>query len=105
MNDGVNPLQPSHIECTGPCGRGERHNDEFALTGRSAIAVAVVGFQRGSRYRSGVGLIAGSTARVRPPSASALTATMFFPRSRSASTAGHAYRHSDENGFATASVS
>ena len=30
-----------------------------------------------SRYRSGVGLIAGSTARVRRTSASALTATMF----------------------------
>ena len=37
MKDGVNPLQPSHIECTGPCDRGERHYDEFALAGRSAL--------------------------------------------------------------------
>ena len=50
---------------------------------RSAIAVAVVGLQRGSRYRSGVGLIAGSTARVRPTSASAFTATMFSRDRRS----------------------
>src|SRR6478609_7290066 len=78
MRDGVNPLQPSHIECNGPCDRGERHYDEFALAGRSAIAVAVVGLQRGSRHRSGLGLIAGSTAGVRHTSASALmTATMF----------------------------
>ena len=77
MKDGVNPLRPSHIECIGPCDRGERHYDEFALAGRSAIAVAVVGLQRGSRCRRRVGLIAGSTARVRPTSASALTATMF----------------------------
>ena len=48
MKDGVNPVRPSHIECTGPCDRGERHyEDEFALAGRSAIAVAVVGLQRG----------------------------------------------------------
>src|SRR6478672_13379067 len=33
MKDGVNPLRPSHIECTGPCDRGERHYDEFALAG------------------------------------------------------------------------
>jgi len=78
MKDGVNPLRPSHIECTGPCDRGERHyEDEFALAGRSAIAVAVAGLQRGSRHRSGVGLLAGSTARVRRTSTSALTATMF----------------------------
>ena len=31
MKDGVNPLWPSHIECTGPCDRGERHYDGFAL--------------------------------------------------------------------------
>ena len=61
MKDGVNPLRPRHIECNGPCDRGERHYDEFALAGRSAIAVAVVGLQRGSRHRSGLGLIAGST--------------------------------------------
>src|ERR1700737_572911 len=77
MKDGVNPLRPRHIECTGPCDRGERHYDEFALAGRSAIAVAVVGLQRGSGYRSGVELIAGSTARVRRTSASALTASCF----------------------------
>jgi hypothetical protein len=33
------------------------------------------GSREGGRYRSGVGLIAGSTARVRRTSASALTAT------------------------------
>ena len=76
MKDGVNPLRPSNIECNGPC--GERHYDEFALAGRSAIVVAVVGLQRGSRHRSGVGLITGSTARVRHTSASALTTTMFL---------------------------
>ena len=72
---------------------------------RSAIAVAVVGLQRGSRYRSGVGLIAGSTARVRRTSASALTATMFSRDRSRLPTAGRAYRHSDENGSATAGVS
>ena len=54
------------------------YEDEFALAGRSAIAVAVVGLQRGSRHRTGVGLLAGSTARVRRTSASALTTTMFL---------------------------
>src|SRR4029077_10964807 len=120
MKDGVNPLRPSHIECTGPCDRGERHYDEFALAGRSTIAVAVVGLQRGSRYRSGVGLIAGSTARVRRTSASALTCNHVFPRSRSASdswprvttptvelvgAAAAVYRHSDDHGSASAAVS
>ena len=80
MKDGVNPLRPSHIERTGPCDRGERHY-ECALAGRSAIAVAVVGLQRGSRYRSGVGLSSWSAQ----PAA--------------------VYRHSDENGSATAAVS
>src|SRR6476660_2321523 len=94
MKDGVNPLRPSHIECTGPCDRGERH--EFALAGRSATAVAVVALQRGSRYRSGVGLIAGSTARVRRTSGSALTATMFSRDRGRLPTAGRGYRHSDD---------
>jgi hypothetical protein len=79
--------------------------DEFALAGRSATAVAVVGLQRGSRYRSGAELIAGSTARVRRTSASALTATMFSRDRGRLPTAGRAYRHSDENGSATAGVS
>ena len=105
MKDGVNPSRPSHIECTGPGDGGERHYDEFALAGRSAIVVAVVGLQRGSRHRSGVGLITGSTARVRHTSASALTATMFSHDRGRLPTAGRAYRHSDENGSATAGVS
>src|SRR6478736_7167261 len=96
MKDGVNPLRPSYIECTDPCDRGERHYDEFALAGRSAIAIAVVGLQRGSRYRRRAGLIAGSTARVRRTSASALTATMFSRDRGRLPTAGRAYRHSDD---------
>src|SRR6476619_5192263 len=105
MKDDVNPLRPSHIECIGPCDKGERHYAEFALAGRSAIAVAVAGLQRGSRYRSGVGLLAGSTARVRRTSASALTATMVSRDRGRLPTAGRAYRHNDENGSATADVS
>src|SRR6185312_13715760 len=81
------------------------HEDEYALAGRSAIAVAVVGLQRGSRYRTGVGLLAGSTARVRRTSTSALTATMFSRDRGRLPTAGRAYRHNDENGSATARVS
>src|SRR6185503_11748873 len=92
MKDGVNPLRPSHIACNGPGHRGERHYDEFALAGRSAIAVAVIGLQRGSRHRSGVGLIAGNTARGHT-SASALTATMFSRDRGRLPTAGRAYRH------------
>ena len=68
------------------------------------IAVAVVGLQRGSRYRTGVGLLAGNTARVRRTSTSALTATMFSRDRGRLPTAGRAYRHSDENGSATAGV-
>ena len=105
MKDDVNSLRPSYIECIGPCDRGERHYAEFALAGRSAIAIAVVGLQRGSRYRRRAGLIAGSTARVRHTSASALTATMFSHDRGRLPTAGRAYRHSDENGSATAGVS
>ena len=78
---------------------------EFALAGRSTIAVAVVGLQRGSRHRSGLGLLAGSTARVRRTSASALTATMVSRDRGRLPTAGRAYRHGDENGSATAGVS
>jgi hypothetical protein len=80
----------------------------------------VLGLQRGSRYRSGLGLIAGSTARAGRTSASALTATMVSRDRGSASDSGPrvttptgelvgaaaaVYRRNDETGSATAGVS
>ena len=87
MKDGVNSLRPSHIECTGPCDRGERHYDEFALAGRSAIAVAVVGLQRGSRHRA-VRAYRWQYSAGEAYERIGVDCDHVFPRSRSASDSG-----------------
>ena len=120
MKDGVNPLRPSHIECTGPCDRGERHYDEFALAGRSAIAVAVVGLQRGQSVPERCRAYRWQYSAGEAYERIGVDCDHVFPRSRSASDSGPrvttptvelvgaaaaVYRHSDENGSATAGVS
>jgi len=105
MKDGVNPLRPSHIECTGPStGENVTMRTNLPSQGDPQL-LSRWSDPEGSRYRSGVGLIAGSTARVRRTSASALTATMFSRDRGRLPTAGRAYRRSDENGYATAGLS
>ena len=88
MKDGVNPLRPSHIECTGPCDMGERHYDEFALAGRSAIAVAVVGLQSGSRVPQRCRAYRWQYSAGEAYERIGVDCDHVFPRSRSASDSG-----------------
>ena len=91
MKDGVNPLRPSHIECTGPS-TGENvtmrtnlpSQGDPQLLSRWSDSRAAVG------TAAGVELLAGNTARVRRTSASALTATMFSRDRGRLPTAGRA---------------
>ena len=88
MKNGVNPLRSSHIECIGPCDRGERHYDECALAGRSAIAVAVVGLQSGSRVPQRCRAYRWQYSAGEAYERIGVDCDHVFPRSRSASDSG-----------------
>ena len=93
MKNGVNPLRPSHIECTGPCDRGERHYDgcprrairNRCRGGRTPEGQSVPDTCRAYRWQYSAG---EAYERI------GVDCDHVFPRSRSASDSG-ARNHAD----------